>query len=213
MEMEAIWKETGNRMLNEQALLQIDAMRREENEKLGFTAPDHAYDEAKETLERLLDTAGHARLAQAEQLYADNMREAAEYAYGEGLHYAFAQQLLPQLSASGFFEQQVSKPLFEGGSGTAHRSFWEKNTQANVILSELGCEDGGVLEQALTSVAFAWEERIYAGSYFGFVCGYAQGWHILQHEDPALTAVFGKQILAAAHELGLIQPLPVRRAG
>ena len=50
MEMEAIWKETGNRMLNEQALLQIDAMRREENEKLGFTAPDHAYDEAKETL-------------------------------------------------------------------------------------------------------------------------------------------------------------------
>ena len=107
MEMEAIWKETGNRMLNEQALLQIDAMRREENEKLGFTAPDHAYDEAKETLERLLDTAGHARLAQAEQLYADNMREAAEYAYGEGLPPAFLSSRFQSLCLKAAAERHI----------------------------------------------------------------------------------------------------------
>ncbi len=164
------------------------------------------YAEALSQLEKIFSSAQKSLFSELEALYAKNRGYSATYGFKCGILGGFKQFFTKDADIDGGFQKILCNDMMIQPKMQRHHDSYARNSRCDELISTLSENMNDSAKEHLTSIACAWDNRIYNAALHGFYCGYRAAFHIIDCVEPRTQTANISRILTTEFALGFIKP-------
>lgn len=148
------------RMFTDELLNSLLGAYRQEMELMHFTAAEDDYAKAKPALERSLTDEQKSFLASIEASSQKNLKRAVSFGFSRGLYAGFNSAFVPDLPED-LFQPLVVDELLTMPNMQRYTEYSNERGKARILYSCLYGQVNDIVQEHLTSIESAWDERLY----------------------------------------------------